>query len=175
MVTRRDKDATWRSVGTLCRERDWSKPRLIHELQNGLRYRTIPEGYVIDWHDRLRVQPNLNVEASEVKIYVNRRWLTVGIEVLPPMDPEVPAPSANAQAASPAPPRNISEADLRSGLQHLVKHHPSGNRPPDEETLHKMLETHLGASIQRDRIRQALKDVAPHFKLRRGRPRKSKQ
>jgi len=27
--------ATWRSVDALCRERDWSKPRLLYELQNG--------------------------------------------------------------------------------------------------------------------------------------------
>ena len=175
-MTGRDKDATWRSLRTLCRERDWSKHRLLHELQNGLPYRTIPEGYVINWHDPRRVQPNLNVEASEVAILdARRRLVTVGVEVLPPTDAEVPALSANAPAASPAPPRNVSEADLRSGLQHLVEHHPSGTRPPDEETLHKMLETHLGASIQRDRIRQALKDVAPHFKLPPGRPRKGAQ
>jgi hypothetical protein len=43
-------DRPWRSLGTLCRERDWSKPRLLDELRNGLRYRTIPLGHAIDWH-----------------------------------------------------------------------------------------------------------------------------
>jgi hypothetical protein len=57
VVTGRDTNATWRSLSTLCHERDWSKPRALFELQNGLRYRTVPPGHTIDWH-------NPNVERS---------------------------------------------------------------------------------------------------------------
>ena len=170
----RDKDATWHTLGRLCWDLDWSPTRLLYELQNGLQYRTVPPGHVIDWHDR-RVPYNFNVEASKVTIFESRGWLTLGVEVLPPTDPEVPAPSVNIPAASPAPPRRVSEAELRKGLQHLAEHHPAGTRPLDAETVHKMMETHFGVSIERDRIRQALKDVAPHFNLPRGRPRKRAQ
>jgi hypothetical protein len=102
LVAGRDNIATWQTPATLCRERDWSRSRLIERLQNGLPYRTIPPGYVIDWHDPLRVQRNLNVETGEVSFLVGRKLLTVGIEVLPPMDPEVPAPSADSPAAASA-------------------------------------------------------------------------
>src|SRR5215470_8239530 len=67
-VTRRDKDATWCTTGTLCRQLDWSRLRLLHELKNGLPYRTISKEYVVDWHDP-HVRRKLNVEASEVQIY----------------------------------------------------------------------------------------------------------
>ena len=66
----RDKDATWRSLGTLCRGRGWSKRRLLHELQHGLPYRTIeplPPGRTINWHDP-EVGRSLDVEASEVTL-----------------------------------------------------------------------------------------------------------
>ena len=62
-VARRDKDATWRKLGTLCRELDWSRSRLIHELQRGLRYRTFPEDHAINWDDPA-VRLALDVEAS---------------------------------------------------------------------------------------------------------------
>src|SRR5262249_50947897 len=124
-VTGRDKDATWRTLGALCRERDWSIPRLLHELKNGLPYRTIPEGYVIEWDewDDPYMRRYLDVEASEILIpdggmlgivppspKTRRGPLTLGIEVLPPTDAEVPAPAPEAPAASPAPPRQVSEA-----------------------------------------------------------------
>jgi len=95
-VAGRDKDATWRTLGTLCRELDWSPRRLLHELQGGLRYRTIPEGREIDWHDP-NVRRWLNLEASEVTFYdeklakersrglvISLGQVTIGIEVLPP-------------------------------------------------------------------------------------------
>ena len=106
----RDKDATWRTLGTLCRDLDWSRPRLIHELQNGLRYRTIPPGHTIDWHDG-EVLRTLDVGASTVQPILGVLNVPgaigfdaplLGIEVLPPGD-EVPAPSTNAPTASPAP------------------------------------------------------------------------
>ena len=43
--------ATWRTLVTMCRECDWSKLRLVQELQSGLQYRTVPPGHTIDWSD----------------------------------------------------------------------------------------------------------------------------
>ena len=67
----RDKDATWRTTATLCRELDWGRQRLIYELENGLPSRTVPPGRVIDWRDP-RMQRGLNVETSELSF--SRRW-----------------------------------------------------------------------------------------------------
>jgi hypothetical protein len=99
-VTGRDKDATWRTFGTLCRERDWSRQRLLYELQNGLPCRTVPPGHTVDWHHPDVV---LDVQTSEVTYTrggVQTEGVTgfdrptVGIEVLPPTDAEAPAPPA---------------------------------------------------------------------------------
>jgi hypothetical protein len=96
VVARRDKDATWRTLGTLCHELGWSRPRLIHELQNGLRYRTFPPGHVFNWHDP-SLRRALDVEASTLPLSytnasgtatVNSSWTlqeAIGIEVLPPV------------------------------------------------------------------------------------------
>src|SRR5262249_11551543 len=141
-------DATWRTLGTLCRDLDWSPRRLLHELQNGLRYRTIPEGRAIDWHDP-NVQRWLNLEASEVSFYesverkqsyddpvffIGPRLGIVGIEVLPldaPTDAE-PAPAADAPATSPAP-RRPSDAAVEQCFPAIMKERPDD--PPDEEWL----------------------------------------
>jgi hypothetical protein len=97
-------DATWRSLGTLCRELDWSRPRLLYELRNGLRYRTFPPGHAIDWHDS-NVERSLDVEASTVAVL--RGLLetemafdhpTFGVEVLPPSDAGTPSPPAESNA-----------------------------------------------------------------------------
>jgi hypothetical protein len=105
VVTGRDKDATWCSAGTLCRERGWSKRRLLYELRNGLSNRTIPPGGTIDWHDP-NVERTLDLEASEVSFYDEKvaaeveacssdqvvffslGLVTVGFEVLAPTDAE---------------------------------------------------------------------------------------
>jgi len=204
-VIGRDKDATWRTLGTLCRELGWSVQRLLYELHNRrVRYRTIPEGYVIDdWLDPY-LRPYLNVEASEISIpsgvvvgAINdavavitgrppppkRRseleGMTIGIEVLPPgaqpADADVPSPSVDAPVASLVPPRKVSEADLRKALLAIVKEHPPDSLPPDEETLHKEVERRLDALLARDRVLAARDEVAPHFKRRVGRPRKNEQ
>jgi hypothetical protein len=99
---------------------------------------------------------------------------TVGIEVLPP-DAEVPAPSASAPAASPALARQVSKADLRRALLAIVKNHPPGNPPLNEESLCDEVERRLGVQLARDRVLAARNEVAPHFKLRVGRPRKNAQ
>jgi hypothetical protein len=114
-----DTSATWCTPGTLCRERDWSKPRLLYELQNGLPYRTIPPGHVIDWHDP-RVVRSFDVEAGTVRLLLGVldtnaalgfNIITVGIEVLRP-------PPAVATAAGDA----IEAADnaTAAGLVHWL-------------------------------------------------------
>jgi hypothetical protein len=192
-VTGRDKDATWRTTGTLRREFDWSKRRLLQELENGLPYRTIPRGWTIDWSDYY-LWRHFNVEASEISIpygtvsgaiappppktHLGYEEVILGIEVLPPgtpADAEVPPPSAPAPAGSPPPPKMVSEAALRDAVRVIVETHPPGTLPLDEEEFHRRVETQLGVQIARDRFLAARDDVAPHFKRRVGRPRKSEQ
>jgi len=63
----RDKDATWRSLALVCRERGWSKARAVYALQNGLPYRTVPPGHTIDWHNP-NVTHGLNVETGDLPL-----------------------------------------------------------------------------------------------------------
>jgi hypothetical protein len=192
VATGRDMDATWRTLGTLCRERDWSRRRLIQELQGGLRYRSIPPGHTIDWHDPT---VSLNVETSEATFYDEKEAakveayssdqvvffslgrVTVGIEVLPPMDaspaPSPPSPVAASSSPPTSPRRNVSEAELRNCILTIKTERP--NDPPDEEELWMEVERRLNATVSRDRIRNARDEVAPEFKLPPGRPRKSAQ
>ena len=126
VVAGRDKDATWRTLGALCHERDWSRPRLIHELQSGLRYRTFPEGHAINWHDPA-VRLALDVEASTLPLgYATVSGLAnswtiqeaIGIEVLPPTDAEVPAPTtASAQWAIATTRRLRAESRIPEGAK----------------------------------------------------------
>ena len=76
---------------------------------------------------------------------------------------------------SPTPARQVSEVELRKAVQDVVEKHPKGSPPLDEESLHKQVESWLGTTVARDRVRQAQHDVAPEFKLPPGRPRKSAQ
>jgi hypothetical protein len=118
-VVERDKDATWWTLGKLRRELDWSTARLLHELANGLPYRTIPEGYTIDWSDPY-LRRYLNIEASEISVpsgtvvgaieppphktrsYLAAWGLTLGIEVLPPTDVSpTPAPPSRGMRKKP--------------------------------------------------------------------------
>src|SRR5262249_41857007 len=85
-------------------EFDRSRPRLIYELQNGLRHRTIPPlPQPIDWRDP-DVVSTLDVDASEITLtkgvlsaegercfVLGLDTRTVGIEVRPPTDAEPPA------------------------------------------------------------------------------------
>jgi hypothetical protein len=149
-VVGRDTDATWRSLGTLCRERDWSRPRLIYELQNGLRHRTVPPGHTIDWHDPTAVS-SLDVEASTVMILgevldmaVGFDSRIVGVEVLPPMDAEVPATaSASAQWAAAA-----------------TRHLRADSRIPERATkaeLARLLEAEARTAARAGQLDRALK------------------
>ena len=99
-------NATWRTLGALCRERGWSKSRAVYELQNGLPYRTFPSGYQIDWRDP-NVTRSLNAETGEVVLMRGMvevegvhgfNTLTVSLEVLPPSDAEMPLPPAVSSA-----------------------------------------------------------------------------
>jgi hypothetical protein len=179
VIARRNMNATWRSVGTLCRERDWSKRRLLHELQHGLPYRTVPPGHVVDWHHPVAAQ-TLDLEKSEVTIIgalvdgtMAFDTIIVGIEVLPPTDETddvLTASPASDLPAPPASPKNVSEAALRQCLLDIVDEHPDD--PLDEETLIAELENRLGAPVARDRVRAARNTHAPNWVLPRGRPRK---
>jgi hypothetical protein len=100
----RDKDATWRSLALLCRERGWSKSRAVYELQNGLSYRTFPPGHAIDWHNP-NLTHGLNVETGEVVLLrgvletgagLGYDAVTVSLEVLLPSDAEMLLPAAAA-------------------------------------------------------------------------------
>jgi hypothetical protein len=102
-----DKDATWGSLSTHCRALGWSKSRAIYELQNGLRYRTVPPGHVVDWHNH-DIAHNLNVETGDLTLIlgvfggpgVGFDTLTVSIEVASPTDSSLPADAPKATAVS---------------------------------------------------------------------------
>jgi hypothetical protein len=186
----RDKDATWLSLGTLCRELDWSKPRAVYELQNGLPHRTVPPlEHAIDWHDP-EVQRSLDVTTSEVTIaraldvmkgegsiafiWPGIERLTVGIEVLAPTDVSpAPAPTPTVASSSPpASPKKVSAAKLRECLLAIVKDHP--NDPLGDDALHEEVETRLGVPVGRNRVCNARKDHAPQWVNPVGRPPKSR-
>ena len=78
-------------------------------------------------------------------------------------------------ATPPARPQGVPEAALRNALLDIVDRHPAGSPPLDEESLHKEVERLLEATVARDRFLAARKEVAPHFKLPVGRPRKNAQ
>jgi hypothetical protein len=179
--------ATWRSLGALCRELDWSRPRALHELQNGLPYRTVPPGHTVDWYDP-NVLRGLDVEASTVTITRGVRFaegeacfvlgldqLTVGIEVLPPTDAAAPEPPPLAVipcAPATPPPRNVSEADVRKAVLAVVDEHPQGSPPLDEDGLRREVERRVGAPVARDRVLAVRNEAAPQFKRPVGRPRR---
>jgi hypothetical protein len=180
-------NATWRSAGVLCRALDWSKRRLIYELENGLPYRTVPPGWTIDWRDSY-VWPYFNVEASEISTpygvvfaaivppppkthsALAYEKVTLGIEVLPPDAPTdaEPAPAADAPAASPAP-RRPSDAAVEQCFRNIMKECP--NDPPSEDELFAEMRQRLGASPGRNRLRQLRREIAPQWKRPRGHPR----
>jgi hypothetical protein len=202
VATGRDISATWGTLGTLCRERDWSRRALIDKWRNRqVTIRTIPRGCEnkIDLHDP-SVVDSLDIEASEISYFdeevaeqerFSSRYVivasdgkvTVGIEaLLSPLEAEAaadvdetPAPSADASAASPAPPRKVSEAELRQCILSIAEAHPPGTPPLSDKSLHKKAEGRLGVTLARDRVLLARDEVAPHFKLPVGRPRKNAQ
>jgi hypothetical protein len=161
----------WRSLGALCREFDWSQPRLLYELQNGLPYRTFPPGHVIDWYHP-DVERGLDLNTGRVTYTRGVLGLgfdrpTVGVEVLPPTDtlplpPPVPAPSSS----------NVSAAALERCFREIMAERPDD--PPDEEWLLTELKRRLDASPKRQRVRDLWRRIAPQWKRPRGHPRNKK-
>jgi hypothetical protein len=169
VVTGRDNDATWRTLGTLCRERDWSRPRLVHELQNGLPYRTVPPRHTVDWHDP-NVLRSLDIEASTVTlmrgVFVAEAeagdvfsfdTLTVGVEVLPPSDVEV-LPPADVEVLPPAdvevPSPSIQWVRATVRTLRDKKKIPEGIRKAD---LARLLEGEAQKAVKAGQISRALK------------------
>jgi hypothetical protein len=143
LMTGRGKDALWRSLGTVCRERDWSRPRAIYELQNGLPFRTVPPGYEhkIDWHDP-RLLQHLNLAASEVSSEFLSPLLTVGVEVMPPSDTG-PAVSASARWAITTTRRLRDESKTPEGMT--------------KAELARLLETEARKAVKANQLAHALK------------------
>ncbi len=179
-VTGRDKGATWRSTNVL----GWSKPRLLHELQNGRQYRTFPPGISIDWE----------------------RPLYAG----PPRRTDQPAHESRAGTASAAHSR-IPPGDHRNSkcgtarCNHCRRHrrthqrprqcprHDKGNDPPartcriaywrsrrtgkgdppGRDKLHEEVKNRLNWPVGRDHVDRIWKKVAPQWVNPRGRKRKS--
>lgn len=171
-------NATWRTLGTLCRSLDWSEPRLVHELQNGLPYRTVPPGHIIDWHDP-NVLRSLEVKASTVTLdhvrvsgegrvsFFGAYREVIGIEVLPPDALPAPTPPPSVSQAAP-PPRKVSAAEVERCFRDIVKEHP--NDPLSEPELFAEMKRRLGASPGRNRLRQLRRVIAPQWRRPRGHP-----
>jgi hypothetical protein len=186
----RDKDATWRTTATLCRELGWSQRRLLDELEKGLLYRTDPPGWKVRWRPHL--WPYLNVKASTLLVPPGGMrgiepppstkhsdlftWgVSLRIEVLPPgapADAEVPPSSVDAPAASPAPKRP-SVAAVEQCFRDIMAERPD-NPPGEDELLAEMTKPRrLGASPGlRARVRELWPRIAPQWKRPLGAPRK---
>src|SRR5262245_873912 len=112
-------------LGTLCRELDWSRSRLLYELRQGrVPYRTIPPGHVIDWHDP-NVEHSLDVKASTVTLVlgvldvpgvIGLDCITVGVEVLLPTDDLSPPVAAPRHAGG-----RPAEHDWESAAAHVAE------------------------------------------------------
>jgi hypothetical protein len=145
---------------------------------------------MIDWHDPYVLEHFDERTSQLVKIVLGprvppilaSRQVDVAIDMLWPADasadaevPSLPPAAVGSPAAPPAPRKMVSDADVRRAVQAAGERYPPGVRRPAEKTLREELEREVGALVERDRFRQALKDHAPHLKLPRGRPRKSAQ
>jgi hypothetical protein len=154
--------ATWRSLGAHCRALGWSKPRAIYELQNGLRYRTVPPlppGNVVDWHDS-DITHSFNVETGDLTLILGVfggpglgfDTLTVSIEVLSPTDAKVPSPPADAPKATTVSPvewARIATRNLRT--ENKI---PKDAKKAD---LARLLEGEAQKAVRGGKLRRALK------------------
>jgi len=178
-------NATWRTLGALCRELDWSKRRLLHELQHGLSYRTIPAGHMVDWHHPDVVR-SLDVEASEVThtrgvldvegaLGLDRP--TVGVEVLRPTDASAPPTPVKRQRKPVKRQRKPvkrwrkppPQKDIKNALGNIREVEPTLSG----EKLATALCERLGEGMTRQRARDAIRRYAPDTVKPRGRPRKN--
>jgi hypothetical protein len=174
----RNKRATWCPTG----ETGASKPRLVHELQNGLPYRTYPPNITIDdWTDPY-VQERFDVTAGMLVKFVPgprvppilaSRQIDITIEVLwPPAAPAAEAPllpsaSAEAPAATPTPKRPSPAAEKECFLA-IKKKRP--NDPLSETKMLAEMKLRLGAPPVRKRVRELWRTLAPEWKQPVGHP-----
>jgi hypothetical protein len=152
VVTGRDKSATWCSLGRLCRERDWSRQRLLDEFP-GLRYRTFPPGHTVNLRDD-NVRRSLDVEASTVTLIgmvgggggvTGFHYLTVGIEVVPPDAPTDEAPMASAPWAIATTRRLLKEGKIPERATRV------------KAELSRLLEAEAEKAVRAGKLRRALK------------------
>ena len=158
----------WVSINRL----DWSEPRLIHELRNGLAYRTFPPGITIDWRDP-RVQGNLlDMETSTVAAGTIPRTLgtvggaidddtptVIGIEVqLPASEPTVAAPGVAKLDAGRAPSVTAARTQRPKGSceMWLKNHAPSRQKDESPGKYHLRLAEESGDKWIPDTIANAL-------------------
>jgi hypothetical protein len=195
-VTGRNKDATWRSLGTVCRERGWSQRQLISEFRSGgLRVRTIPRGHereikvswsapddlVVRWLDIQRSEMAVirPVRRADGKTYFELGPI-VGLEVsLPAADAEVPSPPGTAPAAAPAPPverwSKPPPADKVKKAALAVAKTFKADDPPTEAEWWAALDAKLGERVKRKVARGALADWAKHLKRRPGQTKRNRR
>jgi hypothetical protein len=161
----RDKDATWRSLALLCRERGWSRSRAVYELQNGLPHRfvpALPPRVSIDWHDP-DVELCLNVETGDLTLMrgvlfaegqtcfvLGPDTLTVGIEVLPPTDAEMPSSPMDAPDALPS----VRWARATTRNLRAENKVPKGTK---KAGLARLLEAEAQKAVKAGQISRALK------------------
>jgi hypothetical protein len=156
-------NATYRSPSALCRELDWSKPRLLYELENGLRYRTVPPGHEAEVHwNSPSVQHSFDLEAGTVTItrgvssatgetcfVLGLDTLTVGIEVLPPIDVEVTLALAG-----------LSQATGPEWAVAATRALRAAHRIPEDATkadLARLLAAEAETAVKAGQLRHALK------------------
>jgi hypothetical protein len=185
--TPRDKDATWRSTRTHCRELGWSRARLIHELQNKrVPFRTLPPGHEpeINWSDPA-VADSLDVEASQVSIfdeglakeqfYRGQNLVIVGngqiifdIEGLrTEAAPERKPKPKRKPKRKPA--KKVSLAAVERCFREIIAERPDD--PLNEADLLTEMKKRLGAPPGRPRVRDMWKRIAPQWKRPVGHPR----
>ncbi len=167
-VSGRDKDATWRSLAALCHRLDWSRPRALYELQNGLHYRTVPPGHVVDWHHP-HVETTLNINASTVQVIlgiakgvVGFDIITLGVEVLPPSSAAPPGPWQP----------KLPPADIEGAVKKIADAHPAPDWLPFPKFWEELKDL-LGSQATKRVALDALK-YAPHLRGKRGYSRKKK-
>jgi hypothetical protein len=168
---------TWRSLGGYCRERDWSKPRALSELRNGLRCRVVFEDGRVrelqtdDWRDP-NVRNSLDIQASTVRLYgmisddgvVGFHFDTVGVEVLPPGGKEKRRRRPRTQQR----PKRPSDASVERCFRAIMKDRPDD--PPDETWLLAEMKQRLSAPPGRARVRNLWRKIAPQWKRPVGHP-----
>src|SRR5262245_21281806 len=178
---RRDTNATWRS-GALCREWGWSYRRLLHELRQGLPYRTFPPGYTVNWH--AVVAQTFDPEAVPIVVDGPEvlNTVTVAVEVQPPTDAPSLAPQRQRKppTVTPVKQRRKSSTDVKRWRQPPpkkdIKDALAGIREAEPKLSGEGLETALCERLEgmtRQKARNAIKRYAPETVKLRGRPRKN--